>query len=156
MLSLVTDHQWNRKHIFVKTLTLISKLFPFETKQTPKKWLLFSPGVRGKLWYEKPFWLKPPVGWEGKGLLRGTLGWPFRSKPKNEACYSTCHLLSVPGCDSADGTGGQVGTCSSTCLGFYDPKGYCGETGEAILWLKFTLRYKWLINAFLRVVLAGG
>lgn len=87
MLSLVTDHQWNRKHIFVKTLTLISKLFPFETKQIPPKNDCYFPlESEGKLWYENPFLLKPPVVGEGKGYhSRDT----FRSKQKREAFYST-------------------------------------------------------------------
>lgn len=161
MLSLVTDHQWNRKHIFVKTLTLISKLFPFETKQTPKKMTVIFPLSQRETLVWKPILAKTTCWMRREGdhsrdtrvtFLLKAEKWGIlfnRSGVVSPLLSSMGVTLQMPRKD-------RWGTCSSTCLDFYHPKGHFGEMGEVILGLKFTLRYKWLINSFLRVVLARG
>lgn len=67
MLSLVTDYQWNRKHIFLKSLTLISKLFPYWNKTDPRRVKLrlffFFSQVRIKVQLGNVFFFsRPPVG----------------------------------------------------------------------------------------------
>lgn len=70
MLSLVTDYQWNRKHIFLKSLTLISKLFPYWNKTDPRSQVktgfffsfsFFSLRVRIKVQLGDLFFSRPPV-----------------------------------------------------------------------------------------------
>lgn len=65
MLSLVTDYQWNRKHIFLKSLTLISKLFPYWNKTDPRRVKLrltfFFFKVRIKVQLGNLFFSRPPV-----------------------------------------------------------------------------------------------
>lgn len=87
MLSLVTDYQWNRKHIFLKSLTLISKLFPYWNKTDPRRVKLrlffFFPSQNKSSARKHYFFSRPPVGADKqkylctlhRAMLSEILGW---------------------------------------------------------------------------------
>ena len=134
------------KTYFVKSLALISKTLPSETKQTPKMILIPSTRSQKESPTQNARCPKPPAGDKERGAIAGSEGTFLSEETMWGAFYRTQGSLPGKGCSpvvqSLGCQGRPVGwEWSASCLAAYHPETRLRIMGREAIALKFTLRH---------------